>query len=162
MTRSHWRVLNRRVMWSALHFNRLSLVSLLRIGWRRQDWSWKGRSGFSERCLLDWSRDSWRSLEFQRKVWAGDKDLGVLHMCVLITQSCLTLCDLMVCPWNSLGKNTGVGCHFLLRGIFQTQGLNQSLLYCRQIFYHLSYQGLVVYLFFCFFFTCRWYLKPWD
>ena len=26
------------------------------------------------------------------------------------------------------GKNTGVGCHFLLRGIFSTQGLNPRLL----------------------------------
>ena len=28
------------------------------------------------------------------------------------------------CPWDSPGKNTGVGCHFLLQGIFLTQGLN--------------------------------------
>ena len=34
-----------------------------------------------------------------------------------------------------------VGCHFLLQGIFLTQGLNQGLLYWRQIIYHLSYQG---------------------
>ena len=42
------------------------------------------------------------------------------------------------CPWDSLGKNTGVGCHALLQGIFQTQGLNPSLLcllYCRRILY---------------------------
>ena len=30
----------------------------------------------------------------------------------------------LLCPWDSLGKNTGVGCHFLLEGIFLTQGLN--------------------------------------
>ena len=30
-------------------------------------------------------------------------------------------------PWDSPGKNTGVGCHFLLQGIFLTQGLNSSL-----------------------------------
>ena len=30
--------------------------------------------------------------------------------------------------WDSPGKNTGVGCHFLLQGIFQTQGLNPGLL----------------------------------
>ena len=38
--------------------------------------------------------------------------------------------------------NTGVGCHFLLQGIFPTQGLNQGLLHCRQILYHLSHQGI--------------------
>ena len=46
----------------------------------------------------------------------------------------LTLCDPMVCP----GKNTGVGCHALLQGIFSTQGLNSGLLHCRRILYHLS------------------------
>ena len=39
------------------------------------------------------------------------------------------------------GKDrNGVGCHFLLQGIFLTQGLNQGLLSCRQIRYHLSHQ----------------------
>ena len=31
-------------------------------------------------------------------------------------------------PWNSPGKNTGVGCHVLLQGIFPTQGSNLCLL----------------------------------
>ena len=34
----------------------------------------------------------------------------------------------LLCPWNSRGKNTGGGCHFLLQGIFLTQGLNPHLL----------------------------------
>ena len=33
-----------------------------------------------------------------------------------------------LCPWDSPGKNTGVDCHFLLQGIFPTQGLNPHLL----------------------------------
>ena len=44
-------------------------------------------------------------------------------------------------PWNSPGQNTGVGGFSLLQGIVLTQGLNQSLLHCRQILYQLSYQG---------------------
>ena len=32
-------------------------------------------------------------------------------------------------PWDSPGKNPGVGCHFLLQGIFPTQGLNLGLPY---------------------------------
>ena len=36
----------------------------------------------------------------------------------------------LFCPWDFPGKNTGVGCHFLLQGIFLTQGLNPCLL-CR-------------------------------
>ena len=34
-----------------------------------------------------------------------------------------------------------MGCHFLLQGIFPTQGLNLGLPHCRQTLYHLSYQG---------------------
>ena len=34
----------------------------------------------------------------------------------------------LLCPWDSPGKNTGVSCHALLQGIFQTQGLNPHLL----------------------------------
>ena len=45
------------------------------------------------------------------------------------------------CQWDSPGKNTRVGCHSLLQGIFPTQGSNQALLHWRQIFYHLSHQG---------------------
>ena len=47
----------------------------------------------------------------------------------------------LLCPWDFPGRNTGVGCHFLLQGIFPTQGLNPCLLCCRQICYHLSHQG---------------------
>ena len=40
------------------------------------------------------------------------------------------------CPWDSPPKNTGVACHFLLQGIFPTQGSNLCLLLGRQILYH--------------------------
>ena len=33
----------------------------------------------------------------------------------------------LLCPWDSPGKNTGVGCHALLKGIFPTQGLSPGL-----------------------------------
>ena len=51
-----------------------------------------------------------------------------------LAQLCPTICNPMeptrlLCPWNSLGKNTGVGSHSLLQGIFLTQGLNQVLLH---------------------------------
>ena len=55
-------------------------------------------------------------------------------MLYLVTQSCPTLCDPMDCSLpgssvhgDSLGKNTGVGCHALLQGIFPTQGSNLCL-----------------------------------
>ena len=52
-----------------------------------------------------------------------------------VAQSCPTLCDPMgsrlLHPWDFLGKSTGVGCHFLLQGIFLTQGSNPGLPHCR-------------------------------
>ena len=45
----------------------------------------------------------------------------------------------LLCPWDFPGKGTGVGCHFLLQGIFLTQGSNLCLLcllHCRQILYY--------------------------
>ena len=64
---------------------------------------------------------------------------------VSVTQSCLTLCDPMdyglLCPWNSPGRNTGAGCHFLLQGILPTHGPNLGLLHCRQNLYCLSHWG---------------------
>ena len=50
-------------------------------------------------------------------------------------QSCPTLCNpvdcspsRLLCPWDSPGKNAGVGCQSLLQGIFPTQGSNLRLL----------------------------------
>ena len=69
------------------------------------------------------------------------------HACS-VTQLCPALCDPMDCspPGSSVhgdspGKNTGVGYHTFLQGIFPTQGSNPGLPYYRQILYHLSHQG---------------------
>ena len=70
-------------------------------------------------------------------------------ICVcLLFQSCLTLCNPMDCSppdssvhGDSPGKNTGVGFHVLLQGIFPTQGSNPGLPHCRRILYCLSHQG---------------------
>ena len=56
---------------------------------------------------------------------------------VLVAQSYLTLCNLMD-AWDSPDKNTGIGRHFLLQGIFLNRGSNPGLLNCGQILYHLS------------------------
>ena len=39
-----------------------------------------------------------------------------------------TVVTRLLCPWDSPDKNTGVGCHALLQGIFPTQGRNSCLL----------------------------------
>ena len=66
-------------------------------------------------------------------------------LCAKSLQSCPSLCypadfspPRSLCPWDCPGKNTGVGCHGLLQGIFPTQGSNPRLLrllHCRQILY---------------------------
>ena len=72
-----------------------------------------------------------------------------------LTSGCMFSCSVMsnsvrprgleptrlLCPWDSPGKNTGVGCHFLLQGIFPTQGSNPGLPHCRWILYQLSHEG---------------------
>ena len=69
------------------------------------------------------------------------RHLSVVCVCVCVfaytcAESCLTLCSPMdcsslwlLCPWDSPGKNTGVGCHFLLQGIFPTWESNLRLLH---------------------------------
>ena len=46
-----------------------------------------------------------------------------------------------LCPWNFPGKVNGVGCYFLLQGIFLTQGLNPGLLHWQADSLPQSYQG---------------------
>ena len=60
-------------------------------------------------------------------------------MCSVI-KSCLTLCDPMG-PWDFPGKNTGMGCRFLLQGSFLTQGSNPWRLHCQAGSTPLSHQG---------------------
>ena len=78
----------------------------------------------------------------------GESDPYQQAVLCWVTQLCQTLCDPMDCSpqgssvhGDSPGKNTGVGCHALLQGIFPTQGSNPGLLHCRRILYHLSHQG---------------------
>ena len=68
--------------------------------------------------------------------------LNFCNSLCLVTKLYLTLCDPMDCslPGSSIhgifpGKNTGEGCHFLLHGIFPSQGLNLGLLHCRWVLY---------------------------
>ena len=62
-------------------------------------------------------------------------------------QSCPTLCDPVDCSHQTPlsmefpGKNTGVGCHFLLQGIFLTQRSNPGLLHWQANSLPLSHQG---------------------
>ena len=80
---------------------------------------------------------------------------GETVTCAVLCQvalSCPTLfnpkdCSLPGLPGSSVhgdspDRNTGMGCHALLQGIFPTQVSNPSLPYCSWILYQLSYQGV--------------------
>ena len=76
-------------------------------------------------------------------------------MLCLVAQSYLTLCDPMHCSLpgstfheDSPGKNTGVGGHAHLQGIFPALGSNSVLLHCRWFLYHLIPQGSTVIYYF--------------
>ena len=65
---------------------------------------------------------------------------------MLLLFSCSVVSDSFVTPWTAAhraprsmdfsGKNTGMSCHFLLQGIFPTQGSNSNFLLGRWILYH--------------------------
>ena len=65
----------------------------------------------------------------------GPKLLRPNLLILVIVVQLLSHIWLFATPWDSPGKNTGVGCHFLLQGIFLTQGSNPHLLHCRWILY---------------------------
>ena len=69
-------------------------------------------------------------------LFSSHRSFGPLsHFCCLVTKLCSTLLQprgqqpaRFFCPWDFPSKNTVVGCHFLLQGIFLTQGSNPCLL----------------------------------
>ena len=101
-------------------------------------WWWTGRPGVlwfmgSQRVGHDWATEmNWTEHELDRIL--VHSLLSCISLCV-----CSVMSDSLgphglwpsrlLYPWDSLGKNTGVGCHALLQRIFTTQGSNLGLLY---------------------------------
>ena len=75
-------------------------------------------------------------LYFTIKVWKGHKVHESESVSCSVMSDSVTPCTIApqapLCPWDSPDKNTGVGCHVLLQGIFLTQGSNPGLLHCRK------------------------------
>ena len=74
----------------------------------------------------------------QKDKWLHDST----HVVVLVVSLSLTLlqpwtiASRLLSPWDFPGKSIGVGCHFLLQGIFPALGLNSWLLHWQVEFYH--------------------------
>ena len=87
-----------------------------------------------------------RALENSLAVLQNVQHRVTMKVRVLVVKSCPTLANpgtiAFQAPlsWDFLGKNTGVGCHSFLQGIFPTQELNLGFLHCRQILYRLNHQ----------------------
>ena len=101
------------------------------------------RSGFKSRQnILRLPQKYWKAFfHFQYSCLC---EAGFSEMCCVCAQPCPILCDPTNCsppgslwPWDSPGKNTGVGCHGLLQGIFLTLGSNLCVSCIgRQILYY--------------------------
>ena len=112
----------------------------------------KGRGNRDQIANIRWI--SKKARDFQKNIYFCFIDYAKAFDCVQRKKrkwSCSVMSDCLwphgleptrfLHPWDFPGKNTGVGCHFLLQEIFLTQGLNPGLPHCRQTLYHLSHQG---------------------
>ena len=148
-----------------LHNDICSFDKLLMDSWTGDqeqlslDYKWKGWNGdvhctekfaFSECFTQRMSKYYWishcdRILVKRQEIWCHEYVLGQEKELCLVTQLCPTLCDPRddslpgsLVSGDSPAKNTGVGSHSLLQGVFPTQGSNQGLPHCRKILYRLS------------------------
>ena len=93
-----------------------------------------------EIALLSQATEFWHGLLQRADIWYKN------CCCCLVSKSWQfpeTPCmqpPRLLSSWDFPGKNIGVSCHFLLQGIFPTQGLDMCLLHCRQILYHWATQ----------------------
>ena len=86
--------------------------------------------------------------DLSRISWVCSSGRGVLDHCACSVASFSASGSLwpyglyparLLCPWDSSGKNSGVGCHFLLQGIFATQ--DQTLVSYMEALYHQHHLG---------------------
>ena len=101
--------------------------------------------------------------DFRTNIWARQSPatlLGSAEHFVALTMPCVHApsCPIflwlqgleptrLLSPWNVPGRNTGVGCYFLLQGILPTQGSNLSSVSCSDgwILYQLHHLGSTSY-----------------
>ena len=100
---------------------------------------WRKDSLFNKLCWGNWT------IIFKR---IEKTEIGIFSNTISVMSNSLGPQGLqptrLLCLWDFPGKNTGVGCHFLLQGIFLTQGLKPGLPHCRQTLYCLSHLGSTI------------------
>ena len=116
-------------------------VSFLEVPWKSLTVKHCWR--FHSWCLYSKANYKWKLYKMTK--YALKKKL----VCVLWSLSCVQLfrpreLTRLLCLWNFPGKNTTVGCHFLLQRAFLTQGLKLCLLHL------LHWQEDFFFFFFCY------------
>ena len=124
----------------------------------------QARDRTQDSCIAGRHFTSWATSLWYLRIWLYNKFPGPFSSCWLGNQTlrllfipcgqfCLTPCDPMNCSppassvhWFFPSKNTGVGCCFLLLGIFPTQRSNPHLLHCRWILYRWAIWEAPVYI----------------
>ena len=82
------------------------------------------------------SKEELKSLLMRVKEESEKADLELsIQKCKIMVSGPITSQLMLLCPWDSPGKNTGVGSHSFLQEIFPTQGSNPGLPHCGQTFY---------------------------
>ena len=129
-----------QLMWRADSLEKTLMLGKIegrrRSGRQRMRWldgiadSMAMRMGRLWELVLD--RETWCAVVHgvtKRRTWLSNWTELMCHLLCSVAQLCPTLwSSRLLCPWNFLGKNTGVGCHFPLQQVFPTQGLNLHLL----------------------------------
>ena len=128
--------------WNIILFLWLSNISC-RLSWQLsgKETVWQCRKcGFDPWVRKICWRRKWQPTPVGKSYW--QKEAGRLQFLGYSlwrsneSESCSVVSDSLqphglYSPWNSPGQHTGVGSHFLLQGIFSTQGSNPGLLHCR-------------------------------
>ena len=126
--------------------------SVVSKSWNHMDYSPPGSSlhGILQVRILEWFAisfswgSSWPWDQTQVSCITGRFfTTWAMRVKVLVSQSCLTRRDPWTVPLSMefSRQEYWSGCHFLLQGIFPTQGLNPGFPHCRQTLYCLSHQG---------------------
>ena len=125
--------------WVAISFSKGS-------SWPRDQTCVSYISCISKKILYHWAiREAWTRIKNSIHILVNSMDLWKWKWGHSVVSNSLPPHDMeptrLLHPWDFPGKSTGLGCHFLLQGIFPTQGSNPVLPRCRQTLYRLSHQG---------------------
>ena len=129
----------RHILYQLSHQGSLRILDWVAFSFSSRSFQPKSWTGVS--CTTGGFFTNWAIREAQSHQWEESKLDKVLKW-KWRSLNHVWLCDPMDgSPWNSLGKNTGVGSLSLLQEIFPTQRSNSGLPHCRRILYQLSHQG---------------------